>query len=111
MKKCTLLFMSLVFATSFLMAQTSDVTISVDMRGISDIYTGGTVWLNMADDWSEYYDMTDADGDSIYSVTLSKDESTTIQYRFSYQTGADPDNDYVEETVPGDVITASAFVA
>jgi hypothetical protein len=101
MKKCTLLFMSLVFATSFLMAQTSDVTISVDMRGISDIYTGGTVWLNMADDWSEYYDMTDADGDSIYSVTLSKDESTTIQYRFSYQTGADPDNDYVEETVPG----------
>lgn len=109
MKKFTLLIVCMLFVGSFLSAQTSDVTLSIDMRGVTDFYENGGVWLNMADDWSEYYDMTDADGDSIYSVTLTKVETSAIQYRFTYQTGANPDADYVEETVPAGCDNGSGF--
>lgn len=81
-------------------AQAVDVTVRVDLNAASDFYDGGAVWLMLDNNWSEYYDMTDADTDGIYEYTVSKDAASTIYFKFSYQTGADPNSDYVVEEVP-----------
>lgn len=80
------------------------VTFQVDMSDVSDLYEGGAVWLNM-DNWTSWEDMTDEDGDDIYKVTLPYLELDEVKYLFSYQTGADPDNDYTDETVPAECAT------
>ena len=100
MKKLTLLLTAWLLGYSFLMAQNVNVTLQVDMKEAVDLYDGGSVWVYMDDNWSEYYDMTDADADGIYTYILEKNVDSTLTYRFSYQTGADPWNDYVVETVP-----------
>lgn len=101
MKHFLLLTFFSLLTTAGLKAQV-DVTFQVNMNDISDLYDGGSVWIYMDADWSEYYTMTDGDMDGIYSYTLSKAEGTNITYSFSYQTGPDEWNDYVVEAVPVD---------
>lgn len=102
MKKFTLSLTFLVFAIAFLNAQTTKVTIQVNMDQITDKHRGGDVWVYMDADWNEYYTMTADDNDSIYSFMVEKEAGTTLTYSFSYQTGPNSDNDYVVETVPNE---------
>jgi hypothetical protein len=53
--------------------------------------------------------MMDPDGDNIYSVTLESAADTAIPYSYSYQTGPDEWNDYVQETVPGECANADGY--
>jgi len=75
------------------------VTFQVDMSEVSDLFQGGAVWLNL-DGWTSWHDMTDDNEDMVYEITLPYMEFDVVKYIFSYQTGADPDNDYSDETVP-----------
>jgi hypothetical protein len=87
----------------------TDITFSVDLNGITDLYADGGVWVYTSTDWSEWADMTDEDGDSVYSATVSSEAGTTQPYIFSYQTGPDAWNDYVVETVPGTCANNEGF--
>jgi len=84
------------------------ITIRVDLSERTDLYEGGAVWVYMDDDWFEYYDMLGG-VDDIYYYTLQKDAGTTMQYSFSYQTGPDPNYDYVVETVPPECANANGY--
>jgi hypothetical protein len=86
-----------------------EVSFHVDINAVADLYPGGSVWVYMDPDWSEYYDMTDDNGDGIYSYTLESEAGATVSYRFSYQNGEDPNVNYVEETVPGDCANEEGF--
>ena len=109
MKKITLLLTALICTCAFLTAQPVNVTIQVDMNQVTDLYTGGSVWVYMDSGWSEYYDMTDPDANGIYTYTLQKDAGSALTYSFSYQTGPDPNNDYVVETVPAECANLNGF--
>jgi len=85
------------------------VTIRVDMNAVTNLYPDGAVWVFMDDGWSEYYDMTDDNGDGIYAVTLQKDEGITLTYSFSHQTGPDPDNDWELEIVPAECANENGY--
>jgi len=87
----------------------SDVTFSVDLRGVTDLYEDGGVWIYTSIDWEEWADMTDEDGDSIYSAKVTKEAGSTLPYVFSYQTGPDSWTEYVTETVPGECANGDAF--
>jgi len=99
MKKITLLLINLVFACSFLAAQTVGVTFQVNMNEVTDMHAGGSVWL-LIGDWDPYFTMEDADTDGIYTYTLDTTASDTVSYSFAYQTGPDEWYDWVQETVP-----------
>jgi len=88
---------------------TYTIIFNVDMRElpIIDLYEGGAVWLNI-NDWSEWYDMTDDDMDDIYTYDYVADSGTTIIYKFSYQSGPDPDWDYTDEIVPAECASPSS---
>jgi hypothetical protein len=77
-----------------------NVTLQVDLNYIEDLYEGGAVWVYMDPGWSEYYDMTDDDGDGIYTYTVAVSPGNELTYRFSYQNGPDPWSNYHEESVP-----------
>lgn len=98
--KTILLTAICMFAFAFLKAQTVNVTLSVDLNFVSDLEPGGAVWFLEDSGWNEYDEMTDGDGDGIYTYTIEQTTGTTFTYRFSYQNGPDPINDYVEENVP-----------
>jgi nitrogen fixation protein FixH len=85
------------------------ITFQVDLNNVSDLYEGGAVWVYMDADWNEYYEMTDADNDGIYTYTLEKEAGSTVFYSYSYQTGADPNSDYVTEIVPNDCAAENGF--
>lgn len=87
----------------------STLVFNVDMNAVSDLYPKGGVWVYMDNDWTEYYDMTDGDGDGIYSYTVEKEAGITQQYSFAYQTGADPNNDFTYESVPGECANAEGY--
>jgi len=99
MKKVTLFLFSLAFACTMLSAQEVSVTFEVNMNEVTDMHPGGSVWL-LFDDWGLWWYMDDTDADGIYSYTVDTTAGQTINYSFSYQTGADEWNDYVQETVP-----------
>jgi len=75
-----------------------DVTFQVDLSYVTDLYEGGAVWLAFGA-WDSYYELTDADSDSTYNITLPLLPGTELQYFFSYQNGSNPDSNYVEESV------------
>jgi len=109
MKKFTLTLTFFVIALAFVHAQTTKVTIQVNMDQITDKHRGGDVWVYMDSGWSEYYTMTADANDSIYSYTVEKEPGSTLTYSFSYQTGPNPDNDYVTETVPYECVNGNGF--
>ncbi len=80
------------------------VTFQVDMTDVADLYAGGAVWLNL-DNWTDWKEMIDDDGDKVYEITLSYMELDVVKYIFSYQSGADPDNDFTDEVVPAECAT------
>ncbi len=86
-----------------------DVTLNVDLRQVTDLHEDMGAWIFMDADWWEWYDMSDADGDSIFSVVLEREAGSTLPYRFSYQNGADPNADYTEEAVPGACANGDGF--
>ena len=86
-----------------------EVTISVNLRGRTDLYADGGVWIYTETDWSDWADMSDEDGDSVYTAKLIREVGSTLNYIFSYQTGPDAWNDYVWETVPGECAQADGF--
>jgi len=86
-----------------------EVTFSVDLRLVTDIYEDGGVWVYTSTDWADWADMTDEDGDSIYSATVVAETDATLPYIFSYQTGPDSWNDYVYETLPGKCSNGDGF--
>lgn len=109
MKKITLLLTALICTCTFLMAQPVNVTMQVNLNQVDNLYPGGSVWVYMDAGWSEYYDMTDPETDGIYSFTLQKEADSVLTYSFSYQTGADPNSDYVTETVPAECANIDGF--
>jgi len=109
MKKFTLLLTALICTCAFLTAQVVNITIQVNMNQVPDLYSGGSVWVYMDSGWSEYYDMTDPDANGIYTYTVQKDAGSALTYSFSYQTGPDPNNDYVVETVPAECANLNGF--
>jgi hypothetical protein len=78
-----------------------DVTFHVDMSYITDLYDGGAVWLVFGD-WESSFEMADPDGDDIYTLTVPVAAGTDLKYFFSYQNGADPNSNKIEESVIGD---------
>ena len=86
-----------------------EVTFSVDLRGVTDMFEDGGVWVYTSIDWADWADMTDEDGDSIYSATIVTEADSTLPYVFSYQTGPDDWTDYVTETVPGGCANGDGF--
>jgi hypothetical protein len=101
------------------------VTLQVNLNDVDDFYEGGGAWVYMDAGWSEYYDMTDDDGDGIYTYTVERTAGSILTYRFSYQNGPDPWSNFTEEnvpdlcandggfrefTVPGTDVTLPAFV-
>ncbi len=76
------------------------ISVRVNMNNITDMHEGGSVWVLMDPNWDEYYTMTDEDGDGIYTYMVDREVGSTFTYRFSYQTGPDEWNDFVEETIP-----------
>lgn len=105
MKKLTLLITCLIFVGSILSAQKSNVTFQVNMNNVTDLYEGGSVWV-LFDDWTEYYYMDDSDQDGIYTYSIDTTIGATLNYRFSYQYGADEWTEYYEETVPEGCVNA-----
>jgi hypothetical protein len=99
MKKATLLLFILVFGCTFLSAQKVNVTFQVNMNEVIDMHPGGSVWL-LFGDWAEWWYMDDSDADGIYTFVVDTTAGQAINYSFSYQTGPDEWNDYVQETVP-----------
>jgi len=87
---------------------TSDITYQVDLNEITDLYDGGAVWVAFGA-WDSYNEMADADADGIYSVTIQQESGTDLQYFFSYQTGADPNSDYTEETIPAECADGDGY--
>lgn len=92
---------NVVFDEFILDKSSSDITFRVDLNEVTDLYNGGAVWLDFSTPDSSY-EMTDTDGDSIYTVTVPAAAGTDLKYYFSYQTGADPDTDFDEESVPAE---------
>jgi hypothetical protein len=76
------------------------VALRVNMNEVTDMYEDGSVWVFMDPNWDEYYTMIDEDEDGIYTFMVDREVGSILTYRFSYQTGSDEWNDYVEETVP-----------
>jgi len=68
----------------------------VDLNAISDLYPNGTVWVGFGN-WNSWKEMNDYDGDGIYSATIPLEAGTEWKYMFGYQTGSDPDKDFVDE--------------
>jgi len=85
-----------------------DVTFQVDLGQIADLHDGGAVWLAFGA-WDSSFVMTDPDNDSIYTYTLSIPAGTDLKYFFSYQNGANPDTDYVEEFAPAECGDAEGY--
>ncbi len=88
-------------ALGFNPPEMKNITFRVNITNITDLYSGGDVWLSFGD-WETWYVMTDIDNDKIYTVTIPVLEGTELQYFFAYQTGPDPDSDYHEESVESD---------
>jgi len=112
MKKLTFLFVLMLSVLLALDAQDMvKVTLNVDLNNVTDMYEGGGAWVFMDADWNEFYDMTDEDGDGIYSYTVEKESGSVLTYRFSYQNGEDPWSNYTEENVPVDCANGDGFRA
>ncbi|RLG28501.1 hypothetical protein DRN98_09540 [Methanosarcinales archaeon] len=79
----------------------TNVTFQVDLSQITDLYEDGSVWVAFGA-WDSWYDMTDEDGDNIYTVTVPVEQGTELRYFFSYQNGPDPWSNYDEESVPAE---------
>lgn len=82
-----------------LLLRYSDVLFSVNMHEVTDLYANGKVWLMTKA--GEKYEMTATDSDSVYTLTLTEVENSTIQYNFAYQNGASAETDIMVESVTG----------
>ncbi len=78
------------------------------MAEVSDLYDGGTVWLAFGARDS-VFEMTDPDGDSVYTYMMTQPIGADLKYYFSYQTGADPMVDFNEESVPAECGDAEGY--
>jgi hypothetical protein len=95
----------IVFGACLDVSDKYNITYQVDMSSVADLYEGGAVWVNVNGDWTDWYDMTDDNADMIYEYTMAYSEGEELMYIFSYQNGADPNNDYLDETVPSECAT------
>lgn len=77
----------------------SDVTFSVNVDEVEDIYSEGKVWLVTKD--QERHEMTATDNDSVYTLSISGVVNSTLQYKFAYQNGANPETDIYPEAASG----------
>jgi len=75
---------------------TPEITYQVNMSYIEDYYEGDAVRVSFGDRES-WVEMTDADGDSIYTCTVSQDVGTGLKYYFSYLKSTTPDTIYMDE--------------
>jgi len=82
-------------------ATITEITFEVDMKAIADLYDGGAVWLVFGARDS-FFVMTDTNDDNIYTYKKPLTIGSDLEYSFSYQTGANLDTDFVEETVPAE---------
>ena len=87
----------------------ANITFQVNINAVDNFHPGGDVWVYMDDNWNEWYTMTDEDEDGIYTYTLERQVESYLTYRYSYQTGPDPDNDYDTESVPDDCANEDGF--
>lgn len=74
------------------------LTVKTDLGNITDRTDGGKVWVELIDTGEEY-ELADQ-SDTIYAYRVALPRGETIRYRFSYQSGPDPDTDRTYEVVP-----------
>ncbi|MDA3823887.1 MAG: T9SS type A sorting domain-containing protein [Bacteroidales bacterium] len=84
-----------------------EISFSVDMQEITDLYEGGDVWL-VSNEGAVRQKMTD-DNDGIYTLSLSLMVDRIFQYNYAYQNGADSANNIVLERFSGDCINNQGF--
>ncbi len=90
-----------VLNVTFEATSSPEITFQIDMNSITDLYAGGAVWLSR-DIRDTSYVMNDTVSDGIYSCTLPLRAGTNLKYFFSYQNGADPKTNVVEESAPAE---------
>lgn len=79
---------------------TSGLVFQVDMQDVTDLYPGGSVWVNLPGQ-DTLYQMSDTDQDLIHIATVPLEQGRDVSYFFSYQTGPDPGTDRKHESVKG----------
>jgi len=77
-----------------------DITFRVNMSEITDLHTGGSVWLS-GDYWESQPLMLDENRDSIFEIELSMPVGMNLKYKFAYQNGPDPAVNFIKENVTG----------
>ncbi len=97
-----------VFDSLILDKSNSEIRFELDLNEVTDLYDGGAVWLAFGARDS-VFEMADTDGDGIFSYLMTLPIGTELQYNFSYQTGANPDYEYNEETVPNECGDAEGY--
>jgi hypothetical protein len=85
-----------------------DVTFKVDLNKVTDLFAGGNVWVSFSSVNTRNI-LADEDKDGIYEAIIPIVEGTALKYNFAYQTGADADNDYNEETLSADCSTEDGY--
>lgn len=84
------------FVDMFDEALYANITFHVNMRDVTNLYEGGSVWLLTGPE-DNRYEMTDEDKDSIYSITRILTVGKNLVYKFAYQNGSDPSTDIAPE--------------
>lgn len=84
------------------------VTLSVDIRRVIDLFNGGEVWFD-SPTLDTLYSMSDADQDSIYSITVPAPKGALLSYRFGYQNGPNSESDIFYESVPAECSNSEGY--
>jgi hypothetical protein len=85
-----------IFGSCLAFPKIPEIKFQVDLSEISNLYPDGAVWVGFGD-WQFWKDMTDPDGDGIYTATVPLEAGSNWKYMFGYQTGSDPNANYVDE--------------
>jgi len=85
-----------IFASCLAKPLIPEIKFQVDMNSVTNLYPNGSVWVGFGN-WNSWKEMRDSDGDGIYSATIPMIAGTEWKYMYGYQTGADPEADYVDE--------------
>lgn len=75
-----------------------DITFQVSLKEVSDFYENGEVWMYDVNNDMQYA-MEDLNDDHVFAIVVSLEEGMELGYHFKYQSGANPDYDFEEETI------------
>lgn len=84
------------------------ITLKVDVSSVPNRYENGAVWVNLYENDTPF-EMTDNDGDGIYEYTLPVLKGSALEYKFSYQNGANATTDIETEQVPSNCASNNGY--